>query len=1119
MAVKPFDVVIVHEADGGEWVERLTRGLERANLLAVAVPSSDVDRAVADSTITEARVFVIAVGQSLGTVIDAAKAIHQKSGRSRGGIVPVQLPHAEPGSATILREQTGSDVFDLRTEETFDKDIDRLAATLRARISRPGGKETVTPRKPETEAERMALAAQRTVGPTRAILVQAWELAMDAEQSRVHVPYLFRALYDNDTASRDAMTRAAEPPDRFLETIRERSRRAEGTAPAEPITGLPPLSGHVRDGLVAAAGVADDDGSDPIQPIHLLLGMLRITACSMVQALESDGITEARVRAALSEEPPGPDGGASETAAALSPDYVAGYANDAVAGEDLLGISNEVEALSTLLASRALEPPLALGLFGNWGSGKTFFMTKLQDRIRSKALFERQKPEPRTKTSYCESIVQINFNAWHYIDKELWASLASAIFEGLDEAVTTKDLPAAELETRTQKRLRLLAEQDANRRSLDDAKAVHAEAQAAVDAASARLVALDSADDELARSVGVGEIVAGVYRVATAVPEIGARADAIVQQVDKNIINVAEKLNVPAADLRAELAAGPRGRLRVGWASVLRRRTTRLFLLIAGISLIVVGVGLWAVGQPYFGVLAAVIAPVTTAVGAAWAVAAPAVRILTDARQQTRELIEGKRNDAKADVKGRRNSAQQIADDVKKEVEVRLNRDAELERQLEETEPGQAMAKFIKMRRASNAYTSRLGVVAQARDDFEQLTAYLAAETSEGPVIDQTTRARLVPPVDRIVLYIDDLDRCTERQVVDVLQAVHLLLAFKLFVVVVAVDPRWLLHSLRVQSRALDQRQDGELATASQSADESELGAEWEATPMDYLEKIFQLPFALWPMDSFGFGRIITDLSNDGPIEAVAGAVGGGNGTNVAHGPGDGGTGSTPSGDERSVEHPAVPDDGGEIEVAVGREVHIEIAPTHEVDPEVLRISAAEREFMKLMHSLIATPRSAKRFVNVYRLLKASKARERSINFENERVHRPVLLLLALTTGFPDLAALILEALYSAQATGTPILDIVKSAKEKDLRTREGDHRAAEQWSELEDRLGQVLDLIAKADANRAPPPPALNGQLLGEWALPAARYSFEASRVLLQYRALGSASIGSAGAADVAGA
>ena len=45
-------------------------------------------------------------------------------------------------------------------------------------------------------------------------------------------------------------------------------------------------------------------------------------------------------------------------------------------------------------------------------------------------------------------------------------------------------------------------------------------------------------------------------------------------------------------------------------------------------------------------------------------------------------------------------------------------------------------------------------------------------------------------PIERIVLYIDDLDRCPPERVVEVLQAVHLLLAFELFVVVVAVDAR-----------------------------------------------------------------------------------------------------------------------------------------------------------------------------------------------------------------------------------------------------------------------------------------------------------------------------------------
>jgi hypothetical protein len=129
------------------------RDLDRAKLRAVRVPSKDVDSAVADSTITEAQVFVIAVGPRPGTVIDAAAVIYHKSGRPRGSIVPIQLPRAVLKSASVLRERTGSEVFDLRKEETFDEDVERLAATLRARINPSRGQGTVTPRKPRTEAD------------------------------------------------------------------------------------------------------------------------------------------------------------------------------------------------------------------------------------------------------------------------------------------------------------------------------------------------------------------------------------------------------------------------------------------------------------------------------------------------------------------------------------------------------------------------------------------------------------------------------------------------------------------------------------------------------------------------------------------------------------------------------------------------------------------------------------------------------------------------------------------------------------------------------------------------------------------------------------------------------
>ena len=101
-------------------------------------------------------------------------------------------------------------------------------------------------------------------------------------------------------------------------------------------------------------------------------------------------------------------------------------------------------------------------------------------------------------------------------------------------------------------------------------------------------------------------------------------------------------------------------------------------------------------------------------------------------------------------------------------------------------------------------------------------------------------------PIERIILYIDDLDRCHPDKVVEVLQAVHLLLAFNLFNVVVGVDARWLERSLRRQYVG---------RPGSRAA-----GTPDPFSPQDYLEKIFQIPYALAPIDPTGFKNLIGGL-------------------------------------------------------------------------------------------------------------------------------------------------------------------------------------------------------------------------------------------------------------------
>ena len=44
-------------------------------------------------------------------------------------------------------------------------------------------------------------------------------------------------------------------------------------------------------------------------------------------------------------------------------------------------IEQEVANIAYVLTSKRVKPPLSLGLFGDWGSGKSFFMAKLKKQI------------------------------------------------------------------------------------------------------------------------------------------------------------------------------------------------------------------------------------------------------------------------------------------------------------------------------------------------------------------------------------------------------------------------------------------------------------------------------------------------------------------------------------------------------------------------------------------------------------------------------------------------------------------------------------------------------------------------------------------------------------------
>lgn len=185
----------------------------------------------------------------------------------------------------------------------------------------------------------------------------------------------------------------------------------------------------------------------------------------------------------------------------------------------------------------------------------------------------------------------------------------------------------------------------------------------------------------------------------------------------------------------------------------------------------------------------------------------------------------------------------------------------DLQHEVNELQPGRLIMRFIEERSRSSDYRSRLGIVSLVRRDFERLSELADPESKEH-------NAELMP-VERIILYVDDFDRCKPERVIEVLETVHLLLAFRLFMVVVAVDPRWLRHCL--------ERHYPDLLSVSGAprALVAHVLPSRPATAQDYLEKIFQIPFLLQPLKDDGFRRLVHGLTAGGVVaEQIASVVG-----------------------------------------------------------------------------------------------------------------------------------------------------------------------------------------------------------------------------------------------------
>ena len=585
------------------------------------------------------------------------------------------------------------------------------------------------------------------------------------------------------------------------------------------------------------------------------------------------------------------------------------------ASADMVDADRDARALAELIASEALEPPIAIGLFGAWGSGKSFVLNRIESLVGE---ITETAPE-----GYLRYIPIVRFNAWHYAETNLWASLV----------------------------------------------------------------------DEVLRKIGPAAPISPP-------PEVG-KAEELVTAKRESVRMVEERVGEEERKLT-------RASRRHAWRSRL------LLLLLWAIALAVVAVVVWRLnGHDLWrgltltvGALTAMLVVLRQAQQAAKEVRS----VVTDGRERGRTLAKwGSAKDVNETAQNLRIERRKL-ETAQAEADLALRAAAHAKEIASSTDLGSVLARVS----GETEYRDQLSVITRTRERFKSIDKAVnaardarkarsaQAKPPTAPVeADKASTDSGTPgneeQLDRVVIVIDDLDRCPPEKVVTVLEAVHLLFDFRIFVVILAVDTRWLEQSLLIRYRKL-------------------LGATAKASPADYLEKVIQIPLHLVHLDPGLVRRMLSGL-----------------------------TGAAVDASERA---------GGSAAVETVVRSERDESQAHErarlrgqssrperdaVPAQPLQISSEEAVAMSAVAPLIGTtPRTVKRFVNTYRLLKGRAFDAVAFDDRHEGLgdHEVVAFLLAVVTGHPVFAAHLLEALAQeprAHNLQEAVLDLELPAKPKSL--------------------------------------------------------------------------------------
>ncbi|MCZ8026883.1 MAG: P-loop NTPase fold protein [Microcystis sp. LE19-10.1B] len=765
--------------------------------------------------------------------------------------------------------------------------------------------------------------------------------------------------------------------------------------------------------------------------------------------------------------------------------------NDSEEGDDLLSIKNETNALADMLLLRDLKPPLAVGILGGWGSGKSFIMNLMQQRmneIRSLSLTEEQawSTEEKKAFPYVGHIYQIKFDAWTFAKYNLWASLMQTIFLELDRQISLEQKLARVLaedsdnepsrakalretgfywsflyetneEDRAyfldrvlpQQKLALLKDpplstadsilwkellweqygkvekQFQERKESQQAKLSlieqqKSENQKQIDKIKDKIVQIETDYEgrEKYLKSNVQQAIHSSLDIAKTIliNRLGKAGETVFEIISSQIKEELEKQNIDTKQFddvltkvsqileSGKIQQDVDGKTRT--INLTHKAFTQWFLKNSGLITGFVMLGLASVAIPIIvdkipqvnigAQIASLIIPLVPAIGVAqkllisgqkWYIKVESV--LTDYKEQLQEyktkqpeklLQERTENDPV--LKSLSQQTQQFIR-VKNNLEIyqiQLEQETlEIEQAIAETEaklPQEQYGKlssFVRSRIEDNSYEKHLGLMHQIKEDIWKLSISLLPPKSEAEFKTKLENLKKVFPRGsaRVFIYIDDLDRCPPHRVVEVLEAVQLLVKTPLFIAVLAIDERYITRALEKYYK------DVLIPRGSPSG-------------IDYLEKIIQIPYRV---RSIAHSALFNYLDKQMEVERKREenkATSKETSTNSSQGTEIGVTKTTNN--DKSVS--TQPDQIAKLTL------------------DTLKFTETEfDELLKCCQQIELSPRKIKRLVNIYKIFRISEFHASKMGKKSDEQARVILSVLALSARYPDLIREVFEKL------------------------------------------------------------------------------------------------------------